>query len=103
MENPGTPEAIRVEVVALGSPVFSRKFSLLCSVYEAEILQPSFIFKWLKNDEQLVSNVSTLRFESLTVSDVADYRCEVTLSSSLLPNDVQVTSGSYKLNFDGEY
>ncbi|XP_064388227.1 sushi, von Willebrand factor type A, EGF and pentraxin domain-containing protein 1-like [Halichondria panicea] len=95
----GTPEAIRVEVVALGSPVFSKNFSLLCSVYEAEIFQPFFTYKWVKDDKQLTSNSQLLSFDSLTISDAAEYRCEVTLSSLLLPNDVQVTSGSYELTF----
>ena len=97
-----TPEAVHAEVVALGSPVFFRNFSLLCSVYEAEIFQPTIVYKWLKNDEQQTSNsqLSILSFDSLSLSDVAEYRCEVTLSSSVLSNDVLVSSGSYELTFE---
>ena len=69
-------------------------------MYEAEIFQPFFIYKWVKDDKQLTSNSQLLSFDSLTISDAAEYRCEVTLSSLLLPNDVQVTSGSYELTFE---
>ena len=99
-----TPEVIHVEVVALGSPVFSKNLSLLCSVHEVEIFQPTIVYKWLKNDEQLASNINlfTLSFDTLTLSDEAEYRCEVTLSSSLLSHDVQVISGSYELTFESK-
>ncbi len=71
-------------------------------MYEAEIFQPTIVYKWLKNDEQQISNsqLSILSFDSLSLFDVAEYRCEVTLSSSLLSNDVLVSSGSYELTFE---
>ncbi len=95
-------EASRVEVIAQGVLILANEFSLFCSVLTAESLQPSLSYRWLKNDEQLMSQSSVLSFDSVGLSDIAEYKCEVTLSSSLQANDVTIISEGYQLVFNSK-
>ncbi len=99
-----TPEAIRAQVITRTSPAFGDKFFLFCTVLEAETFEPlSNTYQWLKNDILLPSSTdSSLTFDSLSLSDVAEYKCEVTVSSPQLLTDVKVTSEGYQLVFEGK-
>ncbi len=95
-----TFEAIDIEVTALNSPLFAKEFFLFCSVLNAESSQPLISYQWLKDEKELMSQSSVLSFDSLSLSDIAEYKCKVTLSSSLLPHDAIITSVGYHLMFE---
>ena len=74
-------------------------FSLSCDVSGTDNLNsPSFTYKWRKDGSIIPGQQGrTLSLSPLTISDVGQYTCNVTVASTSLSSDVPVTSGNTQL------
>ena len=75
-------------------------YSLVCSVSGEELLfRPKLVYHWIKNpDIEVGTNSDTLTLDSDQFSDANDYRCEVSVNSIVLTEEVQQRSEAYSLS-----
>ncbi len=96
------PLSFQVEVVApQDPPMYNKSFSLRCASLSTDSFIP-VAYKWFKNNIELTNPsaaTSSLRFDSLKLSDVGEYQCEVTS----LKNDVKASSVTYELSFQCKF
>lgn len=76
------------------SALVQKGYSLICSVNGAENLNPSISYQWTKNNGtqiqmQTGNDPQVLSFSLFRLSDVGEYTCLATISSSYL-NDITV-------------
>ena len=88
--------SISVMVTADGALVLGQNgYMLICSVSGAENLNPTITYQWTRNNgtqTQVGTNSNTLSFSPLRLSDVGQYTCEVTISSSFLNSEITMDS-----------
>ena len=91
-------------------PAFGRSYSLICTVTGVDpSLNADISYQWIRADSTssgMVTRVGTdssrLHLESLSLSDVGLYTCMTTVSSSLLSEDIESISETFKLKFSGQ-
>ena len=72
--------------------------TLTCDVSGANNLNPTITYQWTRNDGSTQTpfgtNSNTLILSPLRLSNAGDYTCSVTVSSTLLNNDIITSSGT---------
>ena len=97
---PSSPEPVITAMISGGTPTVGESYSLTCTVTGADRLNATITYQWLK-DNTVVSGEtqSTLSFSSLSLSDAGQYRCDVTVSSTLLRDSITAQSNVHELQF----
>ena len=90
---------ISAVVTSSGSPMAGQSFSLTCSVTGADSLAPTIFYQLVQRTSQSVTSSSVLSFDSLCLSDVGLYRCEVIIRSDRLSEEEQLVFASYDIQF----
>ena len=87
------------------NPVVGSQYILTCTVTitGADRLNPTITYQWFK-DNTVVSGEtqSTLSFSSLSLSDAGQYRCDVTVSSTLLSQPITKMSNTHDLTLQSK-
>ena len=98
-----SPEPVITAIVSGGTPTVGESYSLTCTVTGADRLNPAISYQWFK-DNTVVSGEtqSTLSFSSLSLSDAGQYRCDVTVSSTLLSLPIAAMSITQELNLQSK-
>ena len=101
---PSSPAPIITAMVSGGTPTVGESYSLTCTVTGADRLNTTIAYQWFK-DNTMVSNEtqSTLSFSSLSLSDAGQYRCDVTVSSTLLSQSITNMSNTQDLTLQSKY
>ena len=101
---PSSPEPFITAMVNGGTPNVGDSYSFTCTVTGADRLDPTIAYQWFK-DNTVVSGEtqSTLSFSSLSLSDAGQYRCDVTVSSTLLSQSIAKMSNTQDLTLQSEY
>ena len=72
--------------------------TLTCDVSGADNLNPMITYQWTRNDGSTQTPVGTnsnaLSLSPLRLSNAGDYTCSVTVSSTLLSNDIITSPGN---------
>ena len=80
--------------------------TLTCNITGAERLSPTITYQWTRNDgttqTQFGTNSSILTLSPLKLSNAGGYNCSVTVSSSLLNNDIISMNSSHALILQSE-
>ena len=99
-----SPEPVITAMVSGGTPTVGESYSLTCTVTGADRLNPTITYQWFK-DNTVVSGEtqSTLSFSSLSLSDAGQYRCDVTVRSTLLSQSVTKMSNTQDLTLQSKY
>ena len=94
-----------VEVKASGSNFTgSIDFSLTCILSEAENVEATVSYQWIKNNgtrTELPSNTNRLSFSPLRLSDAGEYYCTAFVLTSYLQNPINTTSGLFSVQLTG--
>ena len=88
------------------SPAAGRFYSFMCTVTGADSLNPTINYQWFKTTPtrtQVGTNSPTLIFDPLVLSDAGQYNCVVTVSSTLILENVTVVSEKYDLKFSSKF
>ena len=87
-----------------GTQTIGESYSLTCTVIGADRLKPTITYQWFQ-DNIVVSDEtqSTLFFSFLDLSDVGQYRCDVTVSSTLLNTSITAMSNTQNLTVQSKY
>ena len=95
--------AMVTAMVSGGTPTVGESYSLTCTVTGADRLNPTITYQWFK-DNTVVSGEtqSTLSFSSLSLSDAGQYRCDVTVSSTLLSQPITKMSNTQDLTLQSK-
>ena len=95
---PSSTAPVITAMVSGGTPIVGESYSLTCTVTGADQLNPTITYQWFK-DNTVVSGEtqSTLSFSSLSLSDAGQYRCDVTVSSTLLSQPITKMSNTQDL------
>ena len=95
---PYSPEPVITAMFSGATPTIGESYSLTCTATGADQLNPTIIYQWFK-DNTVVSDEtqSTLSFSSLSLSNTGQYRCDVTVSSTLLHRKIFNSSYPYQL------
>ena len=101
---PSSPEPVITAMVSGGTPTVGESYSLTCTVTGADRLNPTITYQWFK-DNTVVSGEtqSTLSFSSLSLSHAGQYRCDVTVSSTLLSQSITEMSNTHDLTLQSKY
>ena len=101
---PSSPEPVITAMVSGGTPTVGENYSLTCTVTGADQLNPTITYRWFK-DNTVVSGEpqSTLSFSPLSLSDAGQYRCRVTVSSTLLSRSISKVSNAQDLTLQGKH
>ena len=87
-------------------PTLGLSYFLVCTVTGADNHTVDITYQWFKEARETVAQVgmdsSRLDLQSLSLSDVGLYTCVVTVSTTLLSENVQSTSMAVELIFPGE-
>ena len=71
--------------------------TLTCDVSGTDNLNPTITYQWTRNNgstqTQVGTNSNTLILSPPRLSNAGDYTCSVTVSSTLLNNDIITSSG----------
>ena len=91
-------------MVSGGTPTVGESYSLTCTVTGTDRLNPTITYRWFK-DNTVVSGEtqSTLSFSSPSLSDAGQYRCRVTVSSTLLSRSISALSNTQDLTLQSKY
>ena len=100
---PSSPVPVITAMVSGGTPTVGESYSLTCTVTGADRLNPTITYQWFK-DNTVVSGEtqSTLSFSSLSLSDAEQYRCDVTVSSTLLSGSISKMSNTQDLTLQSK-
>ena len=94
------------EIRSNGVILPGKDFSLNCAISGAESLNPILTYQWIKNNGsgriQVGSNMGSLSFSSLRLSDAGQYSCQVTVSSRYLHDVLNVTSAPFDVCIQGK-
>ena len=83
----------------------SDQYTLNCAavITEADQLNPTITYQWFKNNTVVSGETqSTLSFFSLSLSDAGQYRCNVTVSSTLLSQSIIAMSNTQDLTLQSK-
>ena len=70
-------------------------YTLICDVSGADSLNPMITYQWTRNGETVPDGSSrSFNLPPLQLSHAGDYVCHVTVSSTLLNDDISASSGS---------
>ena len=98
---------ITVEVISPSDPpAAGERYSLMCTVTRPDTLNLATKYQWFKTTisrTQVGTNSPILTFDPLVLSDAGQYSCEVTVSSSLLSQDIIIVSQHYRLKFISKF
>ena len=101
---PYSPDPVVTAMVSGGTPTVGESYSLTCTVTGAGRLIPTITYQWFKNNTVVSGETqSTLSFSSLSLSDAGQYRCRVTVSSTLLSQSITKMSSTHDLTLQSEY
>ena len=101
---PLSPEPDITAMVSGGTPTVGESYSLTCTVTGADRLNPTITYKWFKDNTMVSGETqSTLSFSSLSLSDAGQYRCDVTVSSTLLSQSITKMSNTQGLTLQSKY
>ena len=90
---PSSPEPVITVLVSGGTPTVGQSYSLTCTVAGAEQLNPTITYQWFKDNTVISGETqSTLSFSSLSLSDAGQYRCDVTVSSPYVSQNINEMS-----------
>lgn len=82
-----------------------KSYTLSCSVYGPENFNPTYEYRWIKNNGTLTrveTNSSTLSFYFLRLSDIGWYTCNVIIDYTHLSGSTSdVSSRAFELQFSG--
>ena len=84
----------------------SDQYTLNCTalITEASRLNPTITYQWFKNNTVVSGETqSTLFFSSLSLSAAGEYRCDVTVSSTLLSQSITAMSNTQDLTLQSKY
>ena len=99
--------AITVELISPSDPpAAGERYSIMCAVTRPDKLNLAINYQWFKTTNsrtQVGTNSPTLTFDPLVLSDAGQYSCEVTVSSSLLSQDIAIVSQHYRLKFISKF
>ena len=101
--------SVSVQITDDGTtPTAGENYPLICRVSGVENLNPTIMYRWIKNhgsgQTQVGTSSSTLSFTPLRLSDAASYVCEVTIASSYLSGDIVAMSvNSQDIRIHSEY
>ena len=98
-----SPEPVITAMVSGGTSAVGESYSLVCTVTGADQLNPTITYRWFK-DNTVVSGEtqSTLSF-SLSLYDSGQYRCDITVSSTLLNQSIIAVSNTQDLTLQCKY
>ena len=100
---PSSPESVITAMVSGGTPTVGESYSLTCTVTGADRLNPTIAYKWFKGTTVVSGETqSTLSFSSLSLSDAGQYRCDVTVSSTLLSQSITKMSNTHDLTLQSK-
>ena len=101
---PSSPEPVITAMISGGTPTVGDSYSLNCTVTGADRLNATITYQWFKNNTVVSGKTqSTLSFSSLSLSDAGQYRCDVTVSSTLLSQPVMNMSNTHDLTLQSKY
>ena len=99
-----SPEPIITAMVSGGTPTVGESYSLTCTVTGADRLNTTITYQWFKDNTMVSGETqSTLSFSSLSLSDAGQYRCDVTVSSTLLSQSIINMSNTQDLTLQSKY
>ena len=89
---------------SMASPFVGSQYTLTCTVTGADLLNAAISYRWF-TDNTVVSGEtqSTLSFSPLSLSDAGRYRCDVTVSSTLLSQSIIAMSNTQNLTLQSKY
>ena len=97
-------EPVITAMVSGGTPTVRESYSLTCTVTGADRLNPMITYQWFKDNTAVSGETqSTLSFSSLSLSDTGQYRCDVTVISTLLSQPVINMSNTQDLTLQSKY
>ena len=100
---PSSPEPVITAMVSGGTPTVGESYSLTCTVTGADQLNPMITYQWIKNNTVVSGETqSTLFISSLSLSDAGEYRCDVTVSSTLLSQSISKMSNTHDLTLQSK-
>ena len=98
------PEPVITAMVSGGTPTVTESYFLTCTVTGADRLNSTITYRWIKNNAAVSSETqSTLSFSSLSLSDAGQYRCRVTVSSTLLSRSISAVSNTLNVTLQGKH
>ena len=101
---PSSPVPVITAVVSGGTPTVGESYSLTCTVTGADRLNPTITYQWFKDNTMVSGETqSTLSFSSLSLSDAGQYRCDVTVSSTLLSLSIIAMSITQELSLQSKF
>ena len=101
---PSSPAPVIIAMVSGGTPTVGESYSLTCTVTGADRLNPTITYQWFKNNTVVSGETqSTLSISSLSLSDAGQYRCDVTVSSTLLSQSITNMSNTQDLTLQSRY
>ena len=101
---PSSPEPVITTMVSGGTPTVGESYSLNCTATGADRLNATITYQWFKDNTMISGETqSTLSFSSLSLSDAGQYRCDVTVSSTLLSQPVMNMSNTQDLTLQSKY
>ena len=102
---PSSPEPVITAMVSQGgTPTVGESYSLNCTVTGADRLNPMIAYQWFKGTTVVVDGrQSTLTFSSLSLSDAGQYKCRVTVSSTLLRQSISKMSNTLNVTLRGKH
>ena len=100
---PSSPEPVITAMVSGGTPTVGESYSLTCTVTGAGQLNPTITYQWFKGTALVSGETqSTLSFSSLSLSDAGQYRCDVTVSSTILSQSITKMSNTQDLTLQSK-
>ena len=101
---PSSPAPVITAMVSDGTPTVGDSYSLTCTVTGADRLNPTITYQWFKDNTMVSGETqSTLSFSPLSLSDAGQYRCDVTVSSTLLSQSITKMSNTQDLTLQSKY
>ena len=98
-----SPEPVISAMASGGTPTVGESYSLTCTVTGADQLNATITYKWFKNNTMVSGETqSTLSFSSLSLSDAGQYRCDVTVNSTLLSQSIIKMSNTQDLTLQSK-
>ena len=100
---PSSPAPVITAMVSGGTPAVRESYSLTCTVTGADRLNPMITYQWFQDNTMVSGETqSNLSFTSFSLSDAGQYRCDVTVSSTLLSQSITKMSNTQDLTLQSK-